>query len=227
MRTNFYIDGYNLYYGLLKHTEYKWLDIYKLFEHILKVQSPESSVNKIKYFTADIKSKVASHGQIAQQAQNNYNRALELLYPDHIEIIKGYYSLDYANLPKYQKPPDKSQRAEVWRLEEKQTDVNIALNMYRDIMRGDCEQVILVSNDTDLEPALKVIRQDKGDSVQVGIIIPIKKQVPGKSHRPENQRLSQYADWTRHHIIDDELIASQLPEKIPTNKKPIFKPNYW
>ena len=227
MRTNIYIDGYNLYYGLLKHTEYKWLDIHKLFEHILKIQSPEYSINRIKYFTADIKSKVASHGQAAQQAQNNYNRALELLHPEQIEIIKGYYSLDYANLPKYQKPPDKSQRVAVWRLEEKQTDVNIALNMYRDVMRGDCEQIILVSNDTDLEPALDTIRQDKGDSVQIGIIIPIKKQEPGKSHRPANQRLSQYADWTRHHIMDEELTQSQLPLKIPTNKKPIFKPEYW
>ncbi len=227
MRTNIYIDGYNLYYGRLKHSEYKWLDIYKLFEHILRIQSPESSINKIKYFTADIKSKVASHGQAGQQAQNNYNRALQLLYPKQIEIIKGYYSIDYANLPKYQKPPNKSQRAEVWRLEEKQTDVNIALHMYRDVIRGDCEQVLLVSNDTDLEPALEAIRQDVGNTIKVGVIIPIKKPVQGKGHRPANQRLSQYADWTRHHILDDELAQSQLPSKILTRKKPLKKPDYW
>ncbi|MBT3206309.1 MAG: NYN domain-containing protein [Gammaproteobacteria bacterium] len=227
MRTNIYIDGYNLYYGRLKHTDHKWLDIKKLFEHILKIQSPKSSINKIKYFTADIKSKVASHGQVAQQAQNNYNRALELLYPDYFEIIKGYYSLDFANLPIYQKPPDKSQRAKVWRLEEKQTDVNIALHMYRDVVKTDCDQIVLVSNDTDLEPALEAIREDKGNSVQIGVIIPIEKQTQGKRHRPANQRLSQYADWTRHHILDDELASSQLPLKIPTNKKPIIKPNYW
>lgn len=226
MRTNIYIDGYNLYYGLLKHTEYKWLDLYKLFECVLKIQSPQSSINKIKYFTADVKSKVSSHGQAAQQAQNNYNRALEQLYPGQIEIIKGY-SLDYANLPKYQKPPDKTQRAEVWRLEEKQTDVNIALHMYRDVMRGDCDHVILVSNDTDLEPAFEAIRQDDESSVKIGVIIPIKKHVAGKAQRPINQRLSQYADWTRHHILDDELFMSQLPGKIPTKKKAILKPDYW
>lgn len=226
MRTNVYIDGFNLYYGCLKHSRHKWLDIYKLFEHILKVQSPKSSINKVKYFTADIKSKVASHGQEAQQAQNNYNRALERLYPKTIEIIKGYYSLDYAKLPRYKHPPSKSDQVEVWRLEEKQTDVNIALQVYRDAIKGDCDQIIIVSNDTDLEPALQMLRQDKGNLINIGIIIPIEKNTTKKA-RPANQRLSKYADWTRKHILEEELKLSQLPDMIPTNKKPIYKPDYW
>ncbi|MCK4710726.1 MAG: NYN domain-containing protein, partial [Gammaproteobacteria bacterium] len=116
---------------------------------------------------------------------------------------------------------------EVSRLEEKQTDVTIALHMYRDVMKGDCDQIILVSNDTDLEPALETIRQDKGAAIKIGIVIPVKKLESGRSHRPANQRLSQYADWTRHHILEQELVQSQLPEIIPTKKKPILKPDYW
>ena len=228
MKTNIYIDGYNLYYGRLKHTPHKWLDICTLFsEHILKVQSRQIEVNRIKYFTADIKSKFATHGQIAQKSQNDYHRAIQQLYPEKIEIIKGYYSLDYAKLPKFKRPLDKFDRTEVWRLEEKQTDVNIALHMYRDVMKGDCDQIILVSNDTDLEPALETIRQDKGAAIKIGIVIPVKKLESGRSHRPANQRLSQYADWTRHHILEQELVQSQLPEIIPTKKKPILKPDYW
>lgn len=231
MRTIVYIDGYNLYYGCLKHTNYKWLDTHKLFsKHVLGVQSPQAKISKIKYFTADIKARVASRGQAAQKAQkaqNDYHRALERLYPAQVEIIKGYYSLDYANLPKYQHPLAKSDRVEVWRLEEKQTDVNIALHAYRDVIRGDCDQIVLVSNDTDLEPALKMIRLDKGDSIDIGIVIPVTKPEPGKTSRPPNQQLSKYADWTRHHLLDCELAGSQLPNHIPTKKKPIFKPEYW
>lgn len=228
MRTVVYIDGYNLYYGCLKHTKHKWLDIHKLFfEHIIKTQSPRATICKIKYFTADIKAKVASRGQAAQIAQNDYHRALKILYPEQIEIIKGYYSLDYANLPRYQHPPVKSDRAEVWRLEEKQTDVNIALHAYRDVMRGDCDQIVLVSNDTDLEPALEMIRLDKGDSINIGIVIPITKPDPGKTRRPPNQRLSKHANWTRDHILDNELEKSQLSNPIPTKKKPILRPKYW
>ena len=36
MRTRVYIDGYNLYYGCLKGTAFKWLDLLALFErHVL------------------------------------------------------------------------------------------------------------------------------------------------------------------------------------------------
>ena len=48
MKTNVYVDGFNLYYGCLKHTPYKWLDIAKLCRLIL----PRDQVNQIKYFTA-------------------------------------------------------------------------------------------------------------------------------------------------------------------------------
>ena len=30
MKTNIYIDGFNLYYGCVKDTPYKWLDLAKL-----------------------------------------------------------------------------------------------------------------------------------------------------------------------------------------------------
>jgi hypothetical protein len=36
MRTIVYVDGYNLYYGLLRKSAYKWLDLYSLFQnHVL------------------------------------------------------------------------------------------------------------------------------------------------------------------------------------------------
>jgi hypothetical protein len=35
LRTRVYIDGYNLYYGCLKHSADKWLDVRTLVERIL------------------------------------------------------------------------------------------------------------------------------------------------------------------------------------------------
>ena len=35
LRTRVYIDGYNLYYGCLKHSTDKWLDVRTLIERIL------------------------------------------------------------------------------------------------------------------------------------------------------------------------------------------------
>ncbi len=228
MNTIIYVDGYNLFYGCLKHSNDKWLDIKALlFDEIVYVQNPESQLFQIKFFTADIKAKVASRGQDALIAQQTYHRALEKLYPDTVKIIKGYYSLDKASLPIYQKPPDKDKKVEVWRLEEKQTDVNIALEAYRDAARGEVKQQVFVSNDTDLAPALASIREDFGSQINLGVIIPIRKIKGKRSHRPCNQQLSQYANWTRHHITESELTNSQLPAMIPTHKKPIYKPQYW
>jgi len=191
------------------------------------MQSPDSDITKIKFFTADIKSNMASQGKTALHSQARYHRALEKLYPGKIEIIKGYYSLTQANLPEYKKPPNKNNRVAVWKLEEKQTDVNIALHAYRDAIQARCEQIVIVSNDSDLVPALKMIREDIGDSIKIGIVTPIRKSIMESKARLASASLGLYADWTRAYILEDELKNSQLPDKIPTKKKPILKPDYW
>lgn len=225
MNTIIYVDGYNLFYGCLKNSSYKWLDLNKLLvEHIVHAQEPSSIVTEIKFFTADIKAKVASNGQLATQAQQAYHRALMQLYPNVIRVIKGFYSLEKAKLPVFKEPPDKRDSVDVWKLEEKETDVNIALTAYRDVVKGHVQQIIFVSNDTDLSPALKAIREDFGNTIKIGVIIPIRQKDKG---RPANAKLSIYADWTRKSISSNELSASQLPALIPTRKKPIKKPAYW
>ncbi len=212
----------------MKHTDDKWLDLYQLlFEKIIYQQNTASELVQIKFFTADIKVKVASHGDNAQQAQQAYHHALLQQYPSKISIINGYYSLEKANLLSYKNPPDKTDRVEVWKLEEKQTDVNIALASYRDAIKGDAEQLVFVSNDTDLAPSLSAIRADLREKIQIGIIIPVRKPEDGKPHRPGNKQLSEHADWERRYISDEELAQSHLPNKIPTKKKPILKPSYW
>lgn len=227
MKTIIYVDGYNLFYGCLKHTSDKWLDLYRLFSTILRVQQPATELVKIKFFTADIRAKVASHGQQAMIAQQNYHRALTTLYPDTIEVLKGFYSLEPAHLLAFQSPPDKSKRVPVWKLEEKQTDVNIALTAYRDATRSNVDQLVFVSNDTDLEPALAAIRADFGTRHTMGLILPMRKTAAGDHQRSGNKRLSDLCNWMRRYITDEELAAAQLPAMIPTHKKPIYKPDYW
>lgn len=47
MRTYGYVDGYNLYYGRLKHTSYKWPDLKGLLADMLHIQQPEVFVNVV------------------------------------------------------------------------------------------------------------------------------------------------------------------------------------
>lgn len=49
MRTNVYVDGFNLYYGALKSTAFKWLNLVELAKQLV----PSANViQKVKYFTA-------------------------------------------------------------------------------------------------------------------------------------------------------------------------------
>lgn len=224
MRTIAYVDGYNLYFGCLKYTTYKWLDVVSLIESILAIQDPAATLVQVKYFTAPIRAKLASHGELAAQSQQKYHRALASR--GRIEIIEGRYSLEQSHALEYVQPPDKSRRVAIWRLEEKETDVNIALHLYRDALRGEAEQHVLVSSDSDMLPVLKFLKQDFPD-VRLGVILPIRENTDERKSRPPSGSLSSLSDWTRHHILNRELAENQLPARVPTRKKPVDKPDYW
>ena len=49
MKTIVYVDGFNLYYGAVKGTPYKWLDLRALFRSIL---APFHHIIAIRYYTA-------------------------------------------------------------------------------------------------------------------------------------------------------------------------------
>ena len=50
-KTIAYIDGYNLYYGLLKGTKFKWLDMVALVKGMLRA---DHELVKVRYFTAPV-----------------------------------------------------------------------------------------------------------------------------------------------------------------------------
>src|SRR5690606_9861319 len=118
--------------------------------------------------------------------------ALQARYPDVIQIIRGHYSLEKAHALRYAQPPDKTARVEIWKLEEKMTDVNIALTAYRDVAADRADQIVFVSNDTDLVPALEAIRDDFDGRIRIGTVMPIRKSVAqAKEGRKANVRLAE------------------------------------
>ena len=128
-------------------------------------------------------------------------------------------------LPRYQKPLNKNDKLEVWRLEEKKTDVNIALHMYRDVVKGVAEQIVLVSNDSDLIPALEFIKEEN-TGITVGSVTP-RRKIKDSKNRTSNKEMSDLSHWTRKYILDSELENAQLPDTVPSRKKPAYKPDYW
>lgn len=231
IRTAVYIDGYNLYYGRLRGTPFKWLDVVQLFRTLLTERDQNESLERVKFFTAHALASFATNGKASVEAQSAYHRALKALYAERLDVIYGTHTFDKggALLPTFQpgQPYDRTKRTRVWKIEEKKTDVNLAISIYRDASKGLFDRIILVSNDSDAEPALEAIRQDF-PHVMVGVVIPVHPPVPGPTvHRRASGSLTNLADWTVQNINDTQLQMAQLPAQIPTKKKPIIKPGHW
>jgi hypothetical protein len=76
MRTYAYIDGFNLYYGAVRRTPYKWLDLKALVERIF----PRNHLARVKYFTARVQPPPWDPGK--PQRQDAYLRALRAYRAD-------------------------------------------------------------------------------------------------------------------------------------------------
>lgn len=217
----------------MKGSYFKWLDLLTLFEkHILPsimvTKGGQPAVSRlepaaIKFFTANILPSAAkAPDSVSSQAR--YHTALRKLYGDRIEIIEGYYALNrmkvkIVDAEDPDRPPKDCQEIQAWKLEEKQSDVNLALHAYHDAITGNVDQVVIVTNDTDIAPALKMIRMHT--QVFIGLVVP----TTGHQRNP-NADLSELAHWIRTHITMDELAASQLPRIIP-GRTATIKPESW
>ena len=230
-KTAVYIDGYNLYYGRLRNTRFKWLDVVALFESLLKVQDPAMSLEIVKFFTAPALARFASHGAASVEAQQSYHRALEVKHGSRSELIYGSHSIDRDGtlLPTFVpgQPYDRNVRSRVWKLEEKKTDVNIAMAMYRDAVKGRYDQVVICTNDSDAEPVLEALREDF-PLLSIGVVTPVPPPDPARGGpRNVSTSLARHAHWVRRYLLDGELEQALLPAHVPTNKKPIRRPGHW
>lgn len=246
LRTRVYIDGYNLYYGCLRQTRYKWLDVLTLFEKLILPSilyriTPEGEPVTIelvpgcaiKYFTAEILERVAK-GDDSVSSQAQYHNALRKRCGDRLVFVKGYYAsytasqaIISADDPK--RWPRDCEKVQVWKIEEKQSDVNLALQIYDDALQGDLDQVVLVTNDTDLVPAFEML-EARCPHIVRGLVVPTRKTGLDKSvEREANTSLANLAHWVRKNISDVELQASQLPDIVKVNgdRRPSVKPHSW
>ena len=214
-RTIAYIDGYNLYYGLLKRTPYKWLDPVRLVSALLR---DDHELFSVKYFTSPVKT--YPHDTAALDRQKVYLQALSTLH--NLEIIQGFYRKDAVLMPVHEEeckscPTAKDGFVKVVKLEEKRTDVNIASAMLLDAFNNRADVFVLVSGDTDFIAPVNIIRKD------------FKKTVIVFNPRDSKSWLRDYASYYRD-IPQDFPAKCQLPDIIPYGKhgdRFIHRPDAW
>ena len=211
-----YIDGLNLYYAL-KETQYKWLDLGAFADNLMKTRQKKYDVIAIKYFTSKVIAKPAKEAGGAVMRQKNYLNALEI-HVSKLEIIEGKFSCrtKWAITKK-------GDEVEIFNIEEKQTDVNLAVTMVKDALCQSHDCVLLVSNDSDFTGALKIVKEYK----EVVLFNP--REVEGEKDLKNAKDLKNHA----HDVIDvyrEQLFASsQLPSTIQDKRtgKLIKKPALW
>lgn len=226
MRTNVYIDGFNLYYGCLKRAPYKWLDLERFCDALL----PKNTVQRIIYCTAKVLPRPHDPDQPLRQL--TYLRALATL--PRVTIEFGTFLTSVTRAPLVQSDPQTSswlmvanqpalkvdrrgrvQTDWILKTEEKGSDVNLAAHVLRDAYRGDCDCAVIVSNDSDLLTPLRMAKADKG--IVLGLVPPRPK---GSA---ELKRLSDFVIHPRQH----HFLNAQFPNQLRDRHGVITKPASW
>ena len=146
-RVMFYYDGFNFYRGL-KSMEWKdcyWIDLYEFSQKLIN-KYDGYSIFGVHYFTAK------PYNRDKRLRQNIWLDTNQKLHSDRLEVHYGKYDGEVTDCPVRGCP------GKIHIPKEKQTDVNIAVNLLFDCFKNNCDVSVLISGDNDLIPAVRCIK---------------------------------------------------------------------
>lgn len=205
-RSIVYVDGFNFYYGMVRDTDWKWLDLQRYFELI----RPDDEIERIRYFTSEA-------GGPARDRQAVYLQALGTLpkVTVHLGRFKrktftcGVADCAFAGSRQYRGR------------EEKETDVALGVTLVDDAYQDRADRFVIVSGDSDLVPAIRLV-QERFPEKRVVVYIPATRG----SVRAAATEMRRIAD--RHRTLPPEpLRRAQLPATIAADAGVIRKPASW
>jgi uncharacterized LabA/DUF88 family protein len=233
--TGIYIDGLNLYYGALRNTPYRWLDLEKFSQSLF----PKDEIKIIRYFTASVIPRDSN--KHSQSRQSIYLRAIRT--NPKIEVHLGHFksTAKWKAFSKSKSQPAKLIRPELRPTEtfdqmwsnamaflkgdmplanvsieqEKGTDVNLAAHLVNDASHKLCTKFLIVSNDSDLAGAINVARLSVPS---IGILNP-----RGDSTSPYLKKSAAFEIRLRSDILEkcqmDQTLFDQKGRAISRPKK--------
>jgi uncharacterized LabA/DUF88 family protein len=200
-RITFFIDGFNLYHALANNPQYhkyKWLNLAKLATCYV---TRKDKIQSIHYFTA-----LATWSPSKIKKHKKYIKALEL---QNINIVYGEFRKKDKLCPLCKRT--------YTTFEEKQTDVNVALNLFELAIQDQYDTAIIISGDSDLIPSIRAVKTSF-PTKQVGVVIPIGRRA---------ELLKQVCDF--HIKMKEKHLKTSLFDKeidLGNNKK-LICPSEW
>jgi hypothetical protein len=143
LRGGVYVDGYNLYHAIddLGQPHLKWLDLWRLAQNFAKGHA--HSVDRVVFCTAFFP------GDAGKRAR--HEAYIAALKARGIEVVLGHAvrePMDCAGCGRRWEQP-----------REKETDINVALSLFRDASLGRIDVAFLVTADTDQAATLRFVGQ--------------------------------------------------------------------
>lgn len=186
-RVMFFIDGFNFYHSLKakkKYHKYLWLNYKALSQCVIRANE---TISGVLYFSA--------YPLYDDEKTKRHKIYVSALKSEGVAIV-------LSNFKDKEKFCNRC-RQWYWTREEKQTDVSVGVYLYREAHFDNYDKAVLVTNDTDLVPAIKVVKQSFPQK-KVGVLFPIDRQAA------ELKQVCDFWIYTKR----QHLKRSQFPERI-------------
>ncbi len=143
LRSAFYVDGFNLYHAIdaLHKPHLKWLDLRKLSHRLLLDRSNEQ-LTLVRYFSAVKKTNPAKAAK--------HREYISALQHEQVSVILGRFTA---------KETECRNCSHVWMADnEKETDVNLALNVVVDAFKDLFDRAYIITADSDQAATFAMMR---------------------------------------------------------------------
>lgn len=240
MRVGVYIDGFNLYYGGRDLCGrgiggWRWLDVRRLAQDLIDRRNDwsDARIERVIYCTARIQ---ASTNPTGHREQDVYLKALQkgnavdwIEYGHYVSRVKRAPLAveDRKGRPVLTRPewplkvqdgsghpvPDARFIVSVAKREEKGSDVNVAAHLLLDVMQGNIDCAIVISNDSDLRLPI----QEARTRIPVGTVNPSRAHLAGDLRgRPDDGVGAHW--WVQ--LKAGDFRRNQLPNPCGGQTKP-------
>ena len=217
------IDGFNLYHAIndLGDNRLKWCDIAALCRAFLP---PSETLTETRFYTAH-------PGHFPADVRGRYNAYTAALAASGVKIVSGHFKRKdlilkikrgYAERNrrilkvKHGSPPDAPTALEIHyrKHEEKESDVNLALDLFDFAHRDAFDKFMVVSGDSDLKPAIARVLEQFPKKLVTVLMPPLQKKQEIARHIRDLAAATPVNRFIVSQIRKSHIAGCRLPDEI-------------